>query len=481
MSHIYRTVSVPVEVPPEIRGMLIDFKDMVNWLISWGIHSRVHNKMRMGALTTEWFEARWRPEYAAHYHEAACSVASQQLSSWLELGGDTSSLPYLTKPVARLRSDLFRIELNEQDFRLRIVLEPHHFVYLTGKINHGKLSEYETGALGEVVVFDNKVNLVWRSGDLRPRAERVCGIDTNFDRLVLATDDGRIDEVSLKKVVEVQQKEKEVRHRIQSNVNRNLARQHRLLKRRAERERNRVRDILNKTIVPDFLAKTDGYGIGFDDLRQTTRECIRTSSGKRFHERLSAWVHGSIQTITNDHSALAPLRPVYTRGTSTWCPFCGMRVSHPTWKVSRCSGCGLDFDRDRLSAVSGLIRAKTRHKRGEAWATADRALRPEVVEALRRQCVIPVLPHEGHETTGRPFEQVVREVPVVASDGGLLLSAASYIGDGNSDPGYSGSTTAGHKTAMTPMTRSDPKYESDGCYKRLSFRQPSLFAIRSCE
>ena len=89
MSHVYRTVSVPVEVPPEVRTMLADFKDMVNWLVSWGLHSRVHHRMRMGALTTDWFEGHWRGKYAAHYHEAACSMASQQLSSWLALGAAT--------------------------------------------------------------------------------------------------------------------------------------------------------------------------------------------------------------------------------------------------------------------------------------------------------------------------------------------------------------------------------------------------------
>ena len=382
--------------------------------------------------------------------------------------------------MARLRSDLFRLELGGsegRDLTIRVTLAPREFVHLRGRIGHGKLFHYETGTLGEVTVFGDKVNLVWRSEDLRPVAEKVCGIDTNFDRIVVADEDGGIGEVSLAPVVEVQRKEMEIRRRIQTRVNKNLARQRRLLRCRAERERNRVKDILNKTVVPNLLAATDGYGIGFDDLRQTTRECVRDSSGRRFRERLSGWVHGKAQELADERSPFRPRRRVYTRGTSTWCPFCGTKVSHPTWKVSRCGGCGLDYDRDRLSAVSGLVRAKTRHQGGEPWATADRALRPEVVEALKRKCAvitkIPVLPHRGHETDGRSLEQSVREVPVVASGGGLLLSAASYIGDGNSVPGDSGSTAAGHKTAMTPMTRSDPKYESDGCHKRLSFRQPS--------
>jgi len=56
--------------------MLADFKDMVNWIISWALSSprtqnrngrRVFDRYKMCAATTEWFEARWRGQYADHY------------------------------------------------------------------------------------------------------------------------------------------------------------------------------------------------------------------------------------------------------------------------------------------------------------------------------------------------------------------------------------------------------------------------------
>ena len=35
-------------------------------------------------------------------------------------------------------------------------------------------------------------------------------------------------------------------------------------------------------------------------------------------------------------------------GTSSECPVCGGNVKHPAWKISRCSTCDHDYDRDRL-------------------------------------------------------------------------------------------------------------------------------------
>ncbi len=472
-NYIRRAVVVQCSIPPEVQIMLHDFRDMVNWLISWALHSREHNKYKMLAVTTDWFEKNWRGKYAAHYHEAACSLASQQLSSWSELGGDTSALPHLTKPMARLRTDLFKLSLKGNDLIVRFVLAPKQFVYLTTKVFHGKLSEYELGSLGEMNVFSDRLNLVWRVEDTRARAEDNAGIDTNFGDIVVATD--RIERVSLSKITEIQKRYRDERKHIQQVLAHNPAKQQKVLARRSKREHNRVEDIIRKEVVPDLLAKTVGYGIAFDDLRTTSEECI-TVGGKRFNERLSAWIHGQVQTITNDKSPTAPMRPVYTRGTSTWCPFCGTRLTHPTWKQSKCTGCGLLYDRDALSAVSTKIRSLTKHKKGTPWALAKVVLSPEVLSSLQRDCTIQVLPCKGQETHEPPFEQCVREVPDDNQVGGLLQSASSSTGDGRASLTFA-RANVGHETVMTPMTQNDTKYEGlVDCNTRLYFQQPCDFS-----
>lgn len=470
-NYIRRAVVVSCSIPPEVCAMLYDFKDMVNWLISWALHSREHDKYKMSTATTGWFEKTWRGKYAAHYHEAACSLAAQQLSSWNELGGDTSSLPYLTKPMARLRTDLFRVSLTGNDLVVRIGLAPRQFVYITTKIFHGKLSEYELGSLGEMSVFEDKINLVWRFEDTRIKAEDNAGIDTNFADIVIATD--RIERVSLAKVVAIQRRHREERKHIQQVLAHNPTKQQKVLARRSKREHNRVEAIIRKEVVPDLLMKTVGYGIAFDDLGTTSKECI-TVGGKRFNERLSAWVHGQVQTITNDKSPAAPLRPVYTRGTSTWCPFCGMRLTHPTWKRSKCTGCGLLYDRDALSAVSTKVRSFAKHKKGTPWTLAKTVLRPEVLSSLQQDCTIQVLPCKEQETREPPLEQRVREVPDDNQVGGLLQSASSSTGDGEASLTFA-RADVGQETATTPMNQNDTKYESlVDCNTRLCFQQPHV-------
>lgn len=462
MRHVYRSAaSRLLGLPSEVREMLDRFTAMVNWLISYTVWSKCvtedgrTDKNLLEEQTTEWFEQEWRGHFAAHYHEAAISLAAQQVDSWRALGGNTSSLPYITKPMARLRADLFKVKFTGNKFVLSITLQPTETVTIEGTIEHGKFDEYSSGDLGEIVVFPDHVNFCWSHEDARPKAEHIVVFDTNMSDLVGATDDGKFIDVLLQSVVDIQKKERDARHRIQK-ATKNVARQERLLRRRSGRERERIEQAMlqrSRTqtgVIPDLLARTAGYGIVFDDLKTTSRECVVVGA-KRFNERLSAWVHGRVQELADSKSPFRPSKRIYTRGTSTYCPFCNSRLTHPDWHRSKCAGCGLVYDRDRLSAVSNLVRAKApSHRKGEAWALAKEVLSTEVVRSLQDGATIQVLRHDEQETREPPLEQRVREVPT--KSGGLLLSASHSTGEGTASPASAARTAAGLKTAMTPTT-----------------------------
>ncbi|WP_337860418.1 zinc ribbon domain-containing protein [Ferroplasma sp.] len=44
------------------------------------------------------------------------------------------------------------------------------------------------------------------------------------------------------------------------------------------------------------------------------------------------------------------------RGTSSECPVCGGKLKHPAWKISRCTNCGQDYNRDRLASLAIALR-----------------------------------------------------------------------------------------------------------------------------
>jgi hypothetical protein len=375
--------------------------------------------------TTEWFEKTWRSRYAAHYHEAACAVAAQQLMSWQALGGNTSSRPYLNSPQVRLRKDLFRASLEGNRLKVRVVTAPHKFVTFEAVVNHGRLNRYAAGTIGEMTLHEDYLDLVFSFPDNRPRAKKNAGMDTNFDSIEIALDD-RIETVSLASVVEIQARYREERKRIQRAIPKNLKRQWRILVRRSRRERNRLEQVIYKEVIPEILAKTKGYNLAWDDLSQTNQNCIINSEGKRFHEQLSAWVHGKIQKIANDKSPYRPLWPVYTLGTSTFCPFDGSKLKHPEWGLSKCDECGKIYDRDALSAISTKLRSMCRHRKGEKWKTADEILPKRQVRALSKTALFKVLPSEG-----QAFPHLTKEKRDMgrspSQDGGFPLNAASSV------------------------------------------------------
>ncbi len=452
--------------------MLDDFKSMVNHLISWGLYvGRPKNPDRekcwvetRGGLrfnhyqmckdTTEWFERTWRPKYAAHYHEAACAIAAQQLMSWRALGGDTSSRPYLNSPQVRLRKDLFKANLEGNRLKVRVTIAPHQFVTFETEVNHGRLARYAAGSIGEMTLHEDYLDLVFAIPDDRPKARRNAGMDTNFDSIEIALDD-RIETVSLAKVVEIQRRYREERKRIRKAIPRNLEKQWRVLRRRQEREHERVDQVIHKEIVPEIFAKTNGYSLAWDDLSQTTKNCIIDSRGKRFNEHLSAWIHGKIQEIANSKSPYKPLQPVYTLGTSSFCPFDGSKLKHPEWSLSKCDECGKTYDRDALSAISGKVRSMYRHKKGEPWKTADEILPKRKVRALSKAALFTVLPKEERVLPHLTNEK--RDMGRSPSqDGGFPLNAASSAERGaaslTSQMGVSPSGEVGQNDWMAPAT-----------------------------
>lgn len=408
---IHRAINVEYQAPRDLLPILNDFVSMVNHLVSYGLWAgrpknpdrnqywlETKNKFRFSryqlcADTTDWFENNWRTKYAAHYHEAACSLAAQQLTCWRATGGNVRSLPYLSEPLIRLRKDLFRPTLDGDRLEVRVTTSRHKYLTFNATVNHGKLKEYRAGSVGEMTLHKDYFELIFSFPDNRPNAEKHADADTNFESIDFALED-EIVHVSLGKVVAIQELYKEERKRIQRAIPKNLQKQRKVLRRRSNREHNRVEQVIRKEIVPEILEKTKGHNIRWDDLSQTTQECVLNSSGRRFHERLSSWIHGRIQEVVDDKSTYRASKLTYTRGSSTYCPFDGSKLRHPMWRISRCEECGVDYDRDSLSAIVGKVRASSSHMKGEHWKVAKEVLPEEQVEALSKAAQCGSLPRE---------------------------------------------------------------------------------------
>ncbi len=383
-----RVIPVGCPVPEEIQAMLADFRDMVNRLISWGLFERVRGPREMRDPNYQWFNKEYGGRYATHYLHSACSVACDLLSSWAKLGGDTSSRPYVQGPFARLDQMLVRVEQRDRDeIRIRIPLAPRRYAYMEAEVNHRFWNEYLGYRLGELTIVPDGIRLLVQVPDGRPTTDRVAAVDLNFHNAVAATSDGKIMEVNLKPIMILQDRMREKRKRAQKALPKNLQKQHKVLKRSRDRERNRVEDLLHEA-ARDFVALVEDRALCFEDLRTLSAE---DAEGRRFKERLSSWARDKFQDICEAKSGFFPRKRNYAGYTSSYCPFCNSKVRHPKWGDSRCPGCGLDFNRNRLAAVANLVRQiGPPHREGEPWTMVHEVLPSEVCEALRRQCLLTI-------------------------------------------------------------------------------------------
>jgi hypothetical protein len=388
------TIPVNCVIPKKLNTMMEDYRSIVNHLISYGIHFRIGLEKHYYPLAPtddsgkqkpippfrelrdnnkEWFDKYYKGKYATHYLGSAASFAMQLIKSWRTNGENITAIPHVRKPIARLECSLFTIQKSEPDgtFQIRITLAPRKYVIINTKVNHRHWAEWSKNRGGELVIVPDGLRLCYTNDTEVQKAKESVAYDFNFDRVVMARSDGEIKEVDLKDVMLIQKNHKRKRESVQRTMSHNPIKGERINRNNIGREHNRVNDLLHKKIHGnnnEILSFVGSRHLGIEDLRGATRDILKTDNGKKFNAKMSNWIHGTFEQIVAHHHSDNKL--YYTRGTSRYCPFCSSKLIHPIWKQSKCPNCGL-FDRDRLEAVSGLVRTNTKHKKGEPWTLVN--------------------------------------------------------------------------------------------------------------
>jgi putative transposase len=124
------------------------------------------------------------------------------------------------------------------------------------------------------------------------------------------------------------------------------------------RERRRVEAIYHR-IAKEVVAKAKEAGastIVMEDLEKIRRKHKKGRS-KAINGRLNRWSFRKFQNIVDYKARLAGLNVKYIEAdyTSSLCPVCGEKLSPNGYRQMKCSGCGLEEDRDVI-AVKNLLR-----------------------------------------------------------------------------------------------------------------------------
>ncbi|MBS7641289.1 transposase, partial [Candidatus Bathyarchaeota archaeon] len=123
------TLSVPFKYEPndEVKKILEDFRDMVNFCIEKAIENNVTGFAKLRKLVYNDWKSKW--DYSTHYCHSACRVATSMFKSWRRLkrrGLVKGDRPIARKLFIQLDSMLVKIEGD----RLRISVKPRKFIYI---------------------------------------------------------------------------------------------------------------------------------------------------------------------------------------------------------------------------------------------------------------------------------------------------------------------------------------------------------------
>ena len=382
----YRTVVLPMELPPPLLGALHDVRSAVNHLIAdWRAHPE-ESRFEATKRTYPWIREHY-PHLAACWAVTIANETSATLCSWdrqlrrfkrldrakwerLRL-----QLPRRTRRKAALHGGLYRMRGRGLDITIR--KERHLLLDLSNVPNplferYGRASGWTFG----LTVTDRGLVFQFRVPGEPALVPESVGVDVNMPSVDYATSDGVVGSVDTRAIAKVQGAMARKRTAVQRAIPKDLRAQRRVIRRSRWRERHRVDALLHQA-VNDFVAAVGERNIVLEDLTVTQAELMRSTHGSDARRRLSVWTQGRFQRIL-EYKARTRTVHVNPRGTSSDCPRCGGRLDHPVWRRSVCGNCQGDFDRDKAAATSILQRGQL-----VLWGAA---LPPKALNELLESC-----------------------------------------------------------------------------------------------
>ena len=353
------TLSIPFGYEPsdEIRKLLEDFRDMVNFCIDRALKHNVTSFAKLRKLVYEEWKSRW--DYSTHYCHSACRVATSMLKSWRRL--KRKGLAKGDKPVARkLFMQLDSLLVKYEGDRIRISIKPRKFLYIQlkfGDYQRKFIEEWRNGGLrvGEVSINETRILIPFRKDvDLTNPSEWIA-IDVNESNVTGFSSNPHILRIETN-LREIRSAYFEKRQKIQKLSKYKPLTAKRLLRKYSDRERHRVKDLCHKVakrIVE--VAKLNGFGIVMEDLKWMRR---RINYSRRMNRRLHSLPYRKLQFYIEYKARLngLPVEYVDPRRTSSLCPICGDKLAPNGHRHLKCEKCGYEADRDVVACLNLLKR-----------------------------------------------------------------------------------------------------------------------------
>jgi len=338
-----------------IRGLLEDFRDMINFCIEKAIENNVTSYAKLRKLVYEEWKQRWN--YSTHFCHSACKIASSMLKSWRKKvrKGETKSdrPPKAKKLFIRFDPQLVKFEGD----RLRISIKPRQFVYVHlkyGEYQRKFIEEWRKGKLkvGEITMNGEKVIIPFRKEVDLTNPKDWIAIDVNESNVTAVSSNPHVLRIE-HGLRTIHTTYFEMRRRIQKLSKYKPITSKRLMEKYSGREKKITHDLCHKIarIIVDF-AKEHGFGIIMEDLNGI-RNKIRYN--KNLNRRLHSWNFRKLQFFIEYKAKLNGIPVVYVKPhkTSSLCPICGGKLAPNGQRLLKCK-CGYENDRDVIACLNML-------------------------------------------------------------------------------------------------------------------------------
>jgi len=376
MTHLWkskgskRTISFHYKPDDNIIKYLKDMRELINKAILNAYSIAVQNGNHLPSPITlrkslkKYYDNNI--DYATHHINPACRSAIAILKSYKKNNNGELKVIEAKRLAMRIDSELTKI----QDNRLRITLKPHEYQYIPIITKNKKYNEYSKCKISEVLLTDNRVCITFIvNTEEKPVVnDNIIGFDLNFKSvdytIIKNSEIVKVDSIDTSDIAKTQRDYARKRSKIQKHI-KNTGKRNRKLKEAKHRQRNIIKDKLQK-LTTEIVNKNNDKTFVFEDLTNIKKEGMKKkknsnkskknpNKSKRFRTDINRWPYRLFQQYV-DYKSRNETLYINPEGTSSECPVCGGKLEHPIWKESKCNNCGLSYDRDKLSSLSISIR-----------------------------------------------------------------------------------------------------------------------------
>jgi putative transposase len=344
-------LGVPFGYEPndELKNLLEDFREMVNFCIDYAYRRRITSYAKLRKGVYEDWKRRWG--YSTHFCHSACKIALAMLKTHRKRRREG-------KPEAR---KLF-MQLDPQLYKfygdaIRISVKPRRFIFINlryGEYQKKFIDAWREGKLktGEITINETKVIVPFKKKVDMQNPRDWIAIDVNESNVTAVSSNPHMLKMP-NELRTIHTTYFNIRRKIQKLAKLKPKTALRLLKKYSGREGRRTRDLCHKISreVVDF-SKEHNMGIIMEDLKGIRR---RIRYGRRLNRRLHAWNFRKLQSYIEYKANLdgLPVEYISAKYTSTLCPICGGKLAPNGYRLLRCR-CGYENDRDVIACLNML-------------------------------------------------------------------------------------------------------------------------------